>query len=70
MIPIIAGMETQGINVTPLLWGLAAGGGRLASTAPPPKNIPPKIYPPEKKTDSFFIHEEYSDYNHSPAEDR
>jgi len=27
MIPIIAGMETQGINVTPLLWGLAAGVG-------------------------------------------
>lgn len=27
MIPIIAGMESQGINVTPLLWGLAAGVG-------------------------------------------
>ena len=27
MIPIIAGMETQGINVTPLFWGLAAGVG-------------------------------------------
>ena len=27
MIPIIAGMETQGINVSPLLWGLAAGVG-------------------------------------------
>ena len=27
MIPIIAGMESQGINVTPLFWGLAAGVG-------------------------------------------
>jgi Na+/H+ antiporter NhaD/arsenite permease-like protein len=27
MIPIIAGMEAQGINVTPLFWGLAAGVG-------------------------------------------
>ena len=27
MIPIIAAMETQGINVTPLFWGLAAGVG-------------------------------------------
>ena len=27
MIPIIAGMETQGINVTPLFWGLAAAVG-------------------------------------------
>ena len=27
MIPIIAGVETQGINVTPLFWGLAAGVG-------------------------------------------
>ncbi|MEE2669004.1 MAG: SLC13 family permease, partial [Gemmatimonadota bacterium] len=27
MIPIILGMETQGINVTPLWWGLAMGVG-------------------------------------------
>lgn len=27
MIPILAGMEAQGINITPLLWGLAAGVG-------------------------------------------
>ena len=27
MIPIILGMETQGINVTPLWWGLAIGVG-------------------------------------------
>ena len=39
MIPIIAGMESQGINVTPLLWALAAGvgmggnGTHLGSTA-------------------------------------
>ncbi len=39
MIPIILGMETQGINVTPLWWGLAAGvgmggnGTHLGSTA-------------------------------------
>jgi len=40
MIPIILGMEAQGINVTPLWWGLAAGvgmgggnGTHLGSTA-------------------------------------
>jgi Na+/H+ antiporter NhaD/arsenite permease-like protein len=39
MIPIILGMETQGINVSPLWWGLAAGvgmggnGTHLGSTA-------------------------------------
>ncbi len=27
MIPILGAMETQGINITPLLWGLAAGVG-------------------------------------------
>jgi Na+/H+ antiporter NhaD/arsenite permease-like protein len=27
MVPIILGMETQGINVTPLWWGLAMGVG-------------------------------------------
>jgi Na+/H+ antiporter NhaD/arsenite permease-like protein len=27
MIPIIGAMETQGINISPLLWGLAAGVG-------------------------------------------
>lgn len=39
MVPIILGMETQGINVTPLWWGLAVGvgmggnGTHLGSTA-------------------------------------
>ena len=39
MIPIILGMETQGVNVTPLWWGLALGAGmggngtHLGSTA-------------------------------------
>jgi Na+/H+ antiporter NhaD/arsenite permease-like protein len=31
MIPIIAGMEAQGINVTPLFWGLAAGVGMVGN---------------------------------------
>jgi Na+/H+ antiporter NhaD/arsenite permease-like protein len=33
MIPIILGMEAQGINVTPLWWGLAAGVGMGGGTA-------------------------------------